>query len=45
MNLLPLLVALGAWGLLGERLHGYHAVGGALVLAGLLWSQRRSRLH
>ena len=28
-----------------ERLHGYHAAGGALVLAGLLWSQRRSRLH
>ena len=45
MNLLPLLVALGAWGLLGERLHGYHAAGGALVLAGLLWSQRRSRPH
>jgi drug/metabolite transporter (DMT)-like permease len=45
MNLLPLLVALGAWGLLGERLHGYHAAGGALVLAGLLWSQRGSRLH
>ena len=45
MNLLPVLVALGAWGLLGERLHGYHAAGGALVLAGLLWSQRRSRLH
>jgi drug/metabolite transporter (DMT)-like permease len=45
MNLLPVLVAVGAWGLLGERLHGYHAAGGALVLAGLLWSQRPSRLH
>jgi drug/metabolite transporter (DMT)-like permease len=45
MNLLPLLVALGAWGLLDERLYGYHAAGGALVLAGLLWSQRPSGLH
>jgi drug/metabolite transporter (DMT)-like permease len=45
MNLLPLLVALGAWGLLGERLRAYHAAGGALVLAGLLWSQRGSRPH
>ena len=45
MNLLPVLVALGAWGLLGERLHGYHAAGGALVLAGLLWSQRGSSLR
>jgi drug/metabolite transporter (DMT)-like permease len=41
MNLLPLLVAVGACVLLDERLHGYHAAGGTLVLAGLLWSQRR----
>lgn len=40
MNLLPLLVALGACLLLGETLHGWHAGGGALVLAGVAWSQR-----
>lgn len=41
MNLLPLLVAVGACALLGETLHGYHALGGALTLAGVLWSQKR----
>jgi len=40
MNLLPLLVALGACWLLGERLHPYHAVGGMLALAGVAWGQR-----
>lgn len=43
MNLLPLFVAGGACWLLGEQLHGYHAAGGALTLAGVLWSQRRPR--
>jgi len=41
MNLLPLLVAVGACVLLGERLHPWHAAGGALVLAGVAWSGRR----
>jgi drug/metabolite transporter (DMT)-like permease len=39
-NLLPLLVALAAWALLGEQLHAYHALAGALVLAGVIWGQR-----
>lgn len=41
MNLLPLLVAVGACVLLGERLHAWHGAGGALVLAGVAWSGRR----
>lgn len=43
MNLLPLLVALAAWRLLGERLHVWHALGGALVLAGVAWGQAGPR--
>jgi len=43
MNLLPPLVALGACLLLGETLHGWHAVGGALALAGVAWSQRGAK--
>jgi len=39
-NLIPLLVALAAWALLGEQLHAYHALGGALVLTGVVWGQR-----
>ena len=35
MNLLPVLVALAAWLLLGEQLHLYHAVGGLVALAGV----------
>ena len=35
MNLLPVFVALAAWGLLGEPLHAYHAVGGAVALLGV----------
>jgi drug/metabolite transporter (DMT)-like permease len=35
INLMPLFGALLAAALLGERLHGYHAVGMALILAGL----------
>lgn len=40
MNLLPVFVALAAAALLGEKLHGYHALGGFLVLAGVWWGQR-----
>ena len=43
MNLLPPLVALGACLLLGEQLHGWHAAGGALALAGVAWSQRGAK--
>jgi len=43
MNLLPPLVALGACLLLGERLHPWHAAGGALALAGVAWSQRGAK--
>ena len=42
-NLIPLLVALAAWALLGEQLHAYHALGGALVLTGVVWGQRSGR--
>ncbi|WP_263140896.1 DMT family transporter [Pseudomonas sp. RIT-PI-AD] len=44
MNLLPPLVAVLAWWLLGEALHGYHAVGGVIVLLGVtlgLWRRDR----
>ncbi len=40
MNLLPLLVALGAWAVFGERLHAFHAIGGAMALAGVAWGLR-----
>ncbi|ENN87213.1 putative DMT superfamily drug/metabolite efflux protein [Rhizobium freirei PRF 81] len=35
INLLPILVAALAWALLGEQLHSYHAIGGALALIGV----------
>lgn len=35
LNLLPLVVAALAWMLLGEDLHAYHVVGGALALFGI----------
>jgi drug/metabolite transporter (DMT)-like permease len=41
MNLLPIFVAVAAAGLLGEALHGYHAVGGLLALAGVWWGQKK----
>jgi drug/metabolite transporter (DMT)-like permease len=40
MNLLPVCVALAASSLLGEQLHGYHAVGGLLALVGVWWGQQ-----
>jgi len=42
MNLLPVFVLLAAALLLGEQLHGYHAVGGLLALAGVWWGQRQA---
>ena len=36
INLMPLLGALLATALLGEPLHAYHAVGMAMILAGLV---------
>ena len=41
MNLLPIFVAVAAASLLGEALHGYHAVGGLLALAGVWWGQKK----
>ncbi|MGY5802727.1 DMT family transporter [Rhizobium sp. LEGMi12c] len=35
INLLPIIVAALAWALLGEQLHPYHAIGGALALIGV----------
>jgi drug/metabolite transporter (DMT)-like permease len=35
INLLPIVVAALAWALLGEHLHSYHAIGGALALIGV----------
>jgi drug/metabolite transporter (DMT)-like permease len=35
INLLPIVVAALAWALLGEQLHVYHAIGGALALIGV----------
>jgi len=39
MNLVPLMTALIAILLLSERLHGYHLIGGAVTLAGVLLAQ------
>ncbi|URW75143.1 DMT family transporter [Sphingomonas donggukensis] len=36
INLMPLFGALLAAGLLGEKLHGYHAIGMTMILAGLV---------
>lgn len=44
MNLLPLVVALLAFVLLGEHLHWYHAIGGAVALAGVAIGLRPGRL-
>jgi len=35
INLVPIVVALLAWKLLGERLEAYHLIGGAVALAGV----------
>lgn len=39
MNLVPLFTAALAIGLLGETLHLYHAVGGGLILLGIILAQ------
>jgi drug/metabolite transporter (DMT)-like permease len=44
MYLLPVFTAIGAIVMLGEPLHGYHLIGGAVVLAGVAmaqWAQQR----
>lgn len=41
MNLLPVLVAIGAWVLLDEQLHLYHAVGAATTLLGVVVALRQ----
>lgn len=43
INLLPIAVALLAFGLLGERLQAYHAIGGALAIAGVIIGLRKPR--
>ncbi|QFI55521.1 DMT family transporter [Aeromonas simiae] len=43
MNLMPLLTALIAVVSLGEPIHGYHLLGGGLILAGVAISQYRPR--
>ena len=50
-NLTPVCTAVCAWLLLGEQLHGYHLIGGALTIAGVvlaeMWStplESRARL-
>ncbi len=43
INLLPIVVAALAWALLGEQLHSYHAIGGALALIGVGLGLRKRR--
>jgi drug/metabolite transporter (DMT)-like permease len=43
INLLPVVVALLAWILLGEHLHAYHVVGGAIALLGVSMGLREPR--
>jgi drug/metabolite transporter (DMT)-like permease len=43
INLLPVVVALLAWSLLGEQLHPYHVIGGAVALLGVSLGLREPR--
>ena len=43
INLLPLFTALAAFVMLREQLHGYHLLGGAVTLAGVLLAQTVQR--
>jgi drug/metabolite transporter (DMT)-like permease len=43
VNLLPVVVALLAWALLGEQLQTYHAIGGALAMLGVGIGLREER--
>jgi len=44
INLLPIVVAALAWATLGEELHAYHAIGGALALIGVGIGLRQTRI-
>lgn len=44
LNLLPAFIAIGAWVFFGERLHGYHYVGGGIALIGVIIGLREWRL-
>jgi len=43
INLLPLFTAVAAFLMLREQLHGYHLLGGAVTLAGVLLAQTVQR--
>lgn len=43
INLLPVAVALLAWSILGEQLHAYHFVGGAIALLGVSLGLRQPK--
>ncbi|WP_429129138.1 DMT family transporter [Aeromonas media] len=45
MNLMPLCTALIAVITIGEPIHGYHLLGGGLILTGVMISQFRPRVH
>ena len=45
MNLMPLCTALLAVITLGEPIHGYHLLGGGLILTGVMISQFRPRVR
>ncbi|MEZ2220164.1 DMT family transporter [Rhizobium sp. RCC_161_2] len=44
INLLPIVVAALAWAVLGEQLHSYHAIGGALALIGVGIGLRQTKI-
>jgi len=44
INLLPIVVAALAWAVLGEQLHAYHAIGGALALIGVGIGLRQTKV-
>ena len=41
----PVMAAVFAWLILNEALHAWQALGGALVLAGIVWARRESQSH
>jgi drug/metabolite transporter (DMT)-like permease len=44
INLMPIIVALLAWAILGEQLHAYHAIGGGLALLGVGIGLRQAKV-
>jgi drug/metabolite transporter (DMT)-like permease len=44
INLVPIVVAVLAWAILGEQLHGYHAIGGGLALLGVGIGLRQAKV-